>query len=70
MKLHKKQTPTIGIFLGLALIGMAVFCAFRHLMPGIGILILILSGYFIYLAGCAGLGRARATPQAREFSLE
>ncbi len=59
MKSHNKQTPTIGIFFGLALIGMAVFCALRHLMPGVGILILILSGYFIYLAGCAALGRAK-----------
>lgn len=59
MKSHNKRTPTIGIFLGLALIGMAVLCAYRHIMPGIGILILILSGYFIYLAGCAGLGKAK-----------
>src|SRR5450631_4296928 len=59
MKSHNKQTPTIGIFLGLTLIGVAVLCAFRHLMPGIGILILILCGYFIYLAGCAGLGKAK-----------
>ena len=59
MKSHNKQTPTIGIFLGLALIGIAVVVAIRHLMPGIGVLILILSGFVIYLAGCAGLGKAK-----------
>lgn len=59
MKSHNKQTPIIGIFLGLALIGAAAFCAVKHLMPGIGILILILCGYFIYLTGCAGLGKAK-----------
>jgi len=59
MKSHNKQTPTIGIFLGLALIGIAVVVAIRHLMPGIGVLILILSGFVIYLAGCAGLGNAK-----------
>jgi hypothetical protein len=59
VKSHNKQTPIIGIFLGLALIGAAAFCAVKHLMPGIGILILILCGYFIYLAGCAGLGKAK-----------
>lgn len=59
MKSHNKQTPTIGIFLGLALIGIAAVCGVRHLMPGIGILILILCGYVIYLMGCAGLGKAK-----------
>jgi hypothetical protein len=59
MKTHNKQTPTIGIFLGLALVGIAAFCASRHLIPGTGVLILILSGFVIYLAGCAGLGKAK-----------
>jgi transmembrane protein TMEM43 len=59
MKSHDKQMPVIGIFLGLALMVAAAFFAVRHLIPGIGVLILILSGYVICLVGCASLGKAK-----------
>ena len=59
MKSQNKRTPTFAIFFGLALIGATAFLASRHLFSGIGILILILSGLFIYFGGCASMGRAK-----------
>jgi hypothetical protein len=65
MKSHNKQKAAIGIPLGVALFGAALVLALRHLIP-IGVFgILFLSGFVIYLWGCAALAKAKGYTAAQ-----
>jgi hypothetical protein len=59
MKSHNKQLPFGGMFLGLALFAAAALAGNRHWLPGVEVLVLLAVGFIIYLAGCAGLARAK-----------
>jgi Ca2+/Na+ antiporter len=69
MKSHGKRIPAIGILLGLALFVTALVLAAQHLIPIKAFGILFLSGYVIYLCGCAALAKAKGHAAAQGILL-
>ncbi len=65
MNAHFKQRAVIAIPLGATLVAAALMLAIRHLIPGGGIAILLLTGYVIYLWGCAALAKAKGYTAAQ-----
>lgn len=72
MKSHHKKKAVIGIPLGLLLFFGGAFLPFRHSFPRSLIplmLVVILSGFVIYLWGCLALAKAKGYSTAIVFTV-